>query len=167
MYEREKLRLELLKLRYEIEAIKKEKSLETFPDERSLLVPVDVWEVSAKPEESPRPRMTTWKRFSFGAYGAILPIFLNFLLQDWRLIFTESITIIVILGYAIRLILLVGLAGMASSVFVKKQATPVLCFLVGLSVTLLLTMLLIAASRSSSVPPPKMSSIVSSRPLHC
>jgi hypothetical protein len=149
MYEREKLRLELLKLRYEIEAIKKEKSLETFPDERSILASVDVLEASAKPEESPHSGMITWKRFAFGAYGAIIPILLNFLLQDWGFILASGSDIFILIGYATRLILLVGLAGIASAVFVKKQATPVLCFMVGLSVTLLLTMLLVTASRSS------------------
>lgn len=135
-YELEKKRLELLKLRYEIEAIKKTSELSEITD-----VPYEPDRVAAATTPAPVSPMLFRQRFFYGALGAILPILITFLLADLRGTFSYF-TYIVLLGYIIRLIFLISLSGLVSAVAVKRQATPITCFLVGLSVTLFINLLL-------------------------
>lgn len=145
----EKQRLELLKLRYEIEAIKKENGL--FELQEDSIIPeieVSPSENLPKAEDKPAQVLGFWTRFGYGAGGSALPILVNLALFDWRLLFQE-LDMAVLLGYAIRLVVFAALAGVGSAFIARHPTTRPMCFLIGLSITLFLSLLL-ASARSPS-----------------
>jgi hypothetical protein len=151
-YQREKLQLELLKLRYEIEALKKDKGLETLPVSLSAPSPTATIVV---PDVRPQThtRLSVVKRFLYGSSGALIPVALNILLLDSDLL--RHYDFVILLGYAFRAVVFLVLAGSASALLSSGQATRANCILTGLSVALLLTVLLTAATarRFDAQPP--------------
>jgi hypothetical protein len=148
-FRREKMRLELLKLHYKIEALKKEKGLDDRPPSASEMAPtMPSKEVlpSSGPTKTPLLRR---QQFVFGATGALLPVVLNLLFTDVATTDSPFFWF----GLVIRLALFGLIAGIASALLAPTLATKTNCFLLGLSVTLILTVVIQAQSvRDRSVP---------------
>ena len=144
-YEIERRRLELLKLRYEIEALRREKGLDQLPDASSD--EVTLHEPVPPPAAQPpnQPRLGRLKRFAFGMVGAVLPIALNVALFDvghmWPLGLLLS-----------NVGLLLVVAGFVAVLLPRGIASRTNCCLIGLSVTLALTVLFQAQIHGSPVP---------------
>jgi hypothetical protein len=139
-YEFKKQNLELLRLRYEIEVLRKEHALLELPPEVIVpeLVPVPMGEAS---------KLSSRQRFFYGALGAVAPIIIQLLFVDVRIVF-PSATTVVLVAYFIRLVLLTSLAGVTSFLLPRGISSRGLCFLTGLSMTLLLTLLLQYSART-------------------
>ena len=140
-YELEKKRLELLKLRYEIEVIKKTNELSDIKDvadQEDRVAPI--------PTPPPVSPMLFRQRFLYGALGAIPALLLPLIVSDLSTNLS-SLTSMVLLGYSLRLVFLLCISGFASAVGLRKQATPGKCFLVGLSATLSLSLLMTSTPR--------------------
>jgi hypothetical protein len=147
-YAREKQRLELLKLRYEIEAIKKEKSLEKI-DEEELFPNIEQPTLTAEKRlgVSFDEQLTFWWRFAYGAAGSLLPIFLNVLLIDIQV--ASEIGVGYFLGMIVRLIIFAVVSGIGSALLAKGNANKQMCFLIGLSISLLFSLLLTGTAQNS------------------
>ncbi len=147
-YAREKQRLELLKLRYEIEAIKKEKDLERI-DEEKLFPNSEQPALTAEVREelSSGEQLTFRWRFAYGAAGSLLPIFLNILLTDIQVV--SEIGMAYVLGMVFRLIIFAVVSGIGSAFLAKGNANKQMCFLMGLSISLLFSLLLTVTAQYS------------------
>ena len=144
-YVSEKQRLELLKLRYEIEAIKKDSELEDITDQYNV-ESVDIVPEPSQPNEtaSETYELNIWGRFWFGVAGTAAPILLNLILVDIPLSSNDELSFATILGISLRFIIFALLGGMGSAFLAKGNATKQTCFLIGLSISLLLSLLLTA-----------------------
>jgi len=142
-FKREKERLELLKLRYEVEAFKREKSLTDFIDTPPVPAGQPLARVSTRTEASP-----FLVRFSSGAVGAIVPTVLTVLIE---LLSTHSSPLYYFgWSYWATVLILACIGGALASVFPRRQADPFICFLIGLSFTLLLSLV---GQRIQQTPP--------------
>ena len=153
VYTLEKQRLELLKLRYEIEVIKKENELADL-QEHTILPEIELSssENGTTLESAPRQRLGFLTRFSYGASGAVLPISPNLVLFDWQII-TLEFDLAVFLGLMVRIVVFMTLGGIGSAFIAKNSESRLLCFMVGLAITLMLSLLLVTGrSPSEAIP---------------
>lgn len=157
-YELEKQRLELLRLRYEIEVLRKQHGL------LEILPEVTVSETAPAIASVPQndiPPLGSFQRFLYGALGAVVPIVLQLVLVHLADVFAD-VTAFLLLGYSIRLIVFMTLAGVASWLLPRSIASKRFCFLTGFSTTLLLTMLLQYGLRTEQVTPPDVVGVTGS-----
>lgn len=140
VYEREKKRLELLKLQYEIEAFKKEKELQDIIESTITTQLIENLDDSDR-QISTRPIISFKKRFIFGGIGTLIPIILNLFITDLAIL-SESFNIFSWLGYLTRLLSLFLIAGLVSAFTLKKLGSPFICILIGILVSLFLVFLL-------------------------
>ena len=147
---REKDRLDLLKLRYEIEALRKEKNLDLIADPLFAEAPQRLLRDYGVEAPSTGELLSRWKRFLYGALGASVPslVRLVFSLSEMRLNVVS-----ISAGYFLGVGILAGLGGLVSSFIPKRQVNAFVCFLVGLSITLLLTAIVQEASQYQQRPP--------------
>lgn len=158
-FQREKMRLELLKLHYEIEALKKDKGLAEMPpllDNTPAIAPTE------SPSQVPaRGTLSKFQQFAYGAAGALLPIALNFVVLDY----SANASPMFLAGLFLRLLLFALIAGIASALLARTLATKTNCFLVGLSVTLVLTVVVQAQSIAHQREPQRMSKMLANHSL--
>ena len=139
-YHKEKQYLELLKLRYEIAALKKEKGLEDLPGPTLLEQPIRVYpERSAAP--TPPKTISGGKRFLLGLLGGFVPALVIVLLSSQAVLPGGSFAEYVAL-YALFVIPFPILAGLATMVLLGERQTALACLFVGTSVVLAFRMAL-------------------------
>lgn len=146
-YEREKLRLELLKLRCEIEVLKKEHQLNVIPDTGGLIDAV----VAATPLVEPQQKtMTIKRRFCFGFAGSVLPSLWRFsaAVRTGVISFTIYYISAAVAGFFIMGII----AGVSTIMFTGRQSSARTCFLIGLSSAFTVQAIAGEAVRSQEVP---------------
>ncbi len=152
-YDREKKRLELLKLHYEIEAIKKNNDLTKAPTPSFLAGPQtetptpDTEEEQPLREEQAAPApahpvpLNGLQRFAYGAAGAVTTAVLELPQGRLELIVAQH-SIAGLLGYGLATLLMVAVAGLTTYLLLQKEATPFTCFLTGMAVPLLMKVML-------------------------
>jgi hypothetical protein len=135
-YEIERRQLELLRLRYEIEALRKEKGLERLQGDSAAL---DSSRVEPRPTVAPAQflPLKRFQKFAFGVAGAALPIAMNLSIYDFGDL-TSGISLPALLT---RLLLFALIAGCTAVLLPRSLASKTACFLLGVSVTLMLTIL--------------------------
>ena len=143
-YEIERRRLELLKLRYEIEALRKEKGLDLLPDPSSGKDLLEERTEATGPQSPEKPKLGRLGQLAFGVVGAVLPIALNVALFDFEGHMTQRGLPLLEAG------LLVVAAGFVSVLLPRSIASRTNCVLIGLSVTLALTVLFQAQMHGGS-----------------
>ena len=138
-FHQERRRLELLKLRYEIEALRKSHDLAKIPVEQpSAPIPAPAAPATERRHSLPLP---IWQRFSFGAIGALIP-------SVYRILISAAVVdaaagtgfLLPSLGYYIGVVLLCIIGGLAASFVPRERASPFLCVMVGLSIVLIIQM---------------------------
>ena len=142
-YQRERQQLELLKLRYEIEALKKEKGLEPLPPSVSV---ASAPAAAVTKEGPPLTQTILLKRFLYGGLGALLPLGLTVLIQDSGSMSVDR-TQFFVLGYVFRVMILFVLGGMIGALNTRPHATPIDYIMAGLSISLLLTVIVSSVAR--------------------
>ena len=148
VHEREKQKLELLKIRYEIEAIRKENGLDEITQEETDEV---IFEPDT--ELSEQQTLSAWLRFGYGVAGSLAPIMVNLLLVDFPPDSAIELSNANIAGITIRLLIFALLAGIGAAFLAKDHATKQTCFLVGLSISLLFSLLITANTAQHNVVP--------------
>ena len=156
-YASEKQRLELLKLRYEIEAIKKENGLEDIPAEAEdpSNIELEPETIHADEASTENIKLNFWGRFWFGVAGTAAPILLNLLHLDISQSSNIELSLPIILGISLRFVIFALLGGLGSAFLAKGNATKQTCFLIGLSISLLFS-LLITANINTNVESPNL-----------
>ncbi len=164
-FKNELRRLELLKLRYEIEAIRKSNDLDKIsieppsggsaPSEPLLpeplppgpLPPGPLPPEALPPEPSPTLTLPLWKRFSFGAMGALIPSLYKISVA----VALEGVAPPLMFYVGVALLCLFG--GMGASAVPKDRASRFLCVMVGLSMVLVIQMGFAEVAQRSAPPP--------------
>jgi hypothetical protein len=154
-YQRERERLSLLKLRYEIEALKKEKGLVDIPEPR-----LDFPGRSVE-ENGPAKALGFGRRFLYGALGTLVPLLLRLSIE---LLQTGS-GHLVDAGYMVGVLILALIGGLASAAFLRRATSSLLCFLVGLSLVLLLQTALMTATTKPRPPSSDVNTLDTNRAL--
>ena len=137
----EKQKLELLRLRYEIEAIKKENKLDEILQEE---LPPSHVEIESDKQIVQHGQLKFWSRFGYGAVGSFAPILLNLMMVGFSTGLTGDLVLYEVIGISIRLILFALLSGIGAAFLSKNHATKQMCFLTGLSISLLFSLLIAA-----------------------
>ena len=152
-FQNEKQRLELLKLRYEIEAIRKSNGLDQIAAD---VVPPPLAQAPAI--ETPLgtgERLSVWKRFGYGAMGGLAP-------GLYRLLVTligighslpGSTPAVEIAATVFALVIMSAFGGVAASFVPRSRASPTLCAMIGVS-TVLVLLLGTQPQAPATMPPP-------------
>jgi hypothetical protein len=135
-YKRENERLTLLKLRYEIEALKKDKNLPDLPDGLSVRTPP---QASAASDDKQLNFLT---RFLYGASGAAIPAILTGVVSTAHFHpgpVEPGYWVGYWVGFAIGVLIFGCFVGLVSAAILRRRTTRLVCFLVGLSIVLLIS----------------------------
>jgi hypothetical protein len=151
-YKRERERLSLLKLRYEIEALKKEKGL------IDIAEPLPNFPERSVEESGPGKELNFGSRFLYGALGTLVPSFLRLSIT----LLQPDLSHLINAGYIVGILVLALIGGLASAVILRRATSSLLCFLVGLSLVLLLQTAMETATNGTRLRPPVVPS--ASRP---
>jgi hypothetical protein len=135
--ENEKRRLELLKLRYEIEAIKKANGLKSLPSEGAAIavMPAPLSQSESAPT-STGCGISIFGRFAAGAAGAVAPSVYRYLI----LFLSEPNQALPTIGYFLGVVILCAVGGLGAVMVPRHRASWGFCALVGLSIVLLIQM---------------------------
>ena len=151
----------MLKLRYEIEVIKKSNELDALDVEHELLPVAQVPAVDSTPnsltQTGPKRYLSVWHRAALGALGAFLPslyriviLILTASMKDmhWYMHFLN-------VGFFTGILFLCIIGGVVASLIPKERATTALCVLVGISIVLFLQL---GVMTFQEMTPPQMES---------
>jgi hypothetical protein len=149
-YAREKRRLELLKLYYEVEAIKKDHQLsELLPISSETLTAIvqttrHAADESVRPLEKELVALSHWRKFLFGALGGVtISLFGTLLSRDYFFLPTELNfdIVFVLLSITLSKLIFMSLVGGVTALATKPK-TPPDAFIRGMVVALLILLLL-------------------------
>lgn len=149
-YKRENERLTLLKLRYEIEALKKDKNLQDLPDGLSVRTPQ---QASAASDDKQLNFLT---RFVYGASGAAIPAILTSVVRTVRFHrsqFEPAYWVGYWVGLALGVLIVGCFVGLVSAAILRRRTTRLVCFLVGLSIFLLISSFTQEITPPDTMPP--------------
>lgn len=147
LFQKEKRCLELLKLRYEIEAIKKTNNLSDLNDE---YLSSTLNHHNEKKKDTPKKKdffsqpLMLWQRICFGGIGGIIPILFRYIVLNLRSFFKVDFNPLSIdfIGIFIGFLIFFSIGGIGASFLPKKRSSARICVLVGLSVAILFQMFL-------------------------
>lgn len=147
-YAREKRRLELLKLYYEVEAIKKDHQLsELLPVSSETLTAIvqttpHVTDESARPHEKELITLSRWQKFLFGALGGATIHLVGHLLSPDRFFTIMQLDFdVALLSIVLSKFIFLSLVGGVTALVTKPKA-PSDAFIRGMVVPLLISLLL-------------------------
>lgn len=146
---REKDRLELLKLQYEIEAFRKEKNIDAISDPLFIVRSQRSTPNHGLESGPVRKSLPWWKRFLYGAAGASIPVLVRiaFLLPHMARSGGGMNA-----GYFLAVAFMAVLGGSGTFLIPKRMTSAFVCFLVGLSITLLFTAVVQETDRYEEIP---------------